>query len=592
MMRALAALLALTLPVAAQTGPTPKEFAAARAACAAEVRPDCLLLLATEIALANEGSEGLLNDIAYAQATTGDTAAAERTLTLTTPNFAALAALGRNEEAAAALEAALLKSGFTKGEPEPAKPGDAEVQVVKTRLKSGQPDAALAAALAIDDKLYGPRYEALRLIVDHHLEAGDFAAAADVALRMDVDTNDRWAQFSVAFGGRYEDPRTNALAAVVAAQARSGDLPGAGALVNRLAEPRTQVSARLELARAAFAAASDDNAKAELDLILATLRTMDNPPVFGTEVLAQTADLALQHGAPDIARQHANAAYRIAMQPFIRRAGESRPPQPSRIALLQLATVLQLVGETKKGETLHQRGAVPYDKGLFFTQHGEQLTAVFVAQVRLGDPKAAEARAELLATEDFFGEVSRRPLHAAAMQLVELGFLQEALSIADELEAVLRRDLLRFEGADPAELYAAILTKDPTFAPQVLKETLGARAHFLVSLALARSLAAAGQPDDARAVFSALPAEHQRRSAAEPEFLSRPACALNAIALTQDELALHDDAAATRQSALALATGATDPAEQATNLLILAASFPDRDTESLAYGLGCLEYHQ
>jgi hypothetical protein len=97
---------------------------------------------------------------------------------------------------------------------------------------------------------------------------------------------------------------------------------------------------------------------------------MDNPLVFGTEILAQTSDLALQHGETDTARQHATAAFRIATQPFIRRAGESRPPEPSRIALLHLATVLQLVGETEKGQTLYQRGAVPYEEGLLSLLHG------------------------------------------------------------------------------------------------------------------------------------------------------------------------------------------------------------------------------
>jgi hypothetical protein len=593
-LRALAALtlLALTPPAAAQTGPSPEEFATARTACTAEVQPHCLFLLATELALANpEGAEGLLNDIAYAQATFGDTAAAERTLTLTTPNFAALAALGRNEEAAAALEAALLKAGFTKGEPEPEKPGDAELREVEKLLRTGQTGNALQTALALDDKLHGPKAKALRLVVDHHLAQADYAAAADVALQIEVDKNDAMARLSVAFGGAYDDYRTNALAAVVGARARSGDLPGARALVNRLAEPRTQISARLELARAAFAAASHDTAKAELDLILATLRTMDDPLLFGTEVLAATADLALQHGESDIARQHAEAAYRIAIRPFIRRAGESRPLQPSRSALLQLATVLQLVGEIEKGQTLYQRGAVPYDKGLFFTQHGDQMTALFVAQVRLGDPKAAETRSKLLAMDGILGKDGRRPLHNAALQLVELGFLQEALLIADELEAVLRRDLLRFEGADPAELYAAILMKDLTLAPEILNASIGARAHFLASLALARSLFAAGQPGEARAVLAALPAEHQHRSAAEPEFLSNPVCASNAIALTQDDLSLTEDAAATRQRGLALATDAAEPVDQARNLLILAASFPDWDSGSLSFGLGCLEYH-
>jgi hypothetical protein len=107
-MRRVACLLALSaLSAQAEAGPpTAAEIAGADAACAVEVMQDCLLMIATGIALANPDiSESALNDIAFAQASPGDTEGAERTLSLTTPGFLALSALGRVDEATAAFKA-------------------------------------------------------------------------------------------------------------------------------------------------------------------------------------------------------------------------------------------------------------------------------------------------------------------------------------------------------------------------------------------------------------------------------------------------------------------------------------------------------
>jgi hypothetical protein len=218
------------------------------------------------------------------------------------------------------------------------------------------------------------------------------------------------------------------------------------------------------------------------------------------------------------------------------------------------------------------------------------LAALLVAQVRIGDPKAAETTGQLLAMDDLLWSNGRRPLHQAALTLIDLGFLQDALRIADQLEPILRRDLLNFDGNDPAELYSAILAKDPSLASDVLKDSLGVRTHFLASLALARSLSAAGQAEKARDVLQALEADHQRRSQTQ-EFAYQPLCAISAIALTQDDLGLAEDAAATRQHGLALANQQTERGKQIADLLILSASFPGQDASSVSFGLNCLEYH-
>jgi hypothetical protein len=83
------ALIFTAWAVKAETGPpTAGDVVRAAAACAAEVTQACLYTLAIDAALqdaARDDSAFLLNDIAIGQATAGDKAEAERTLSLTTP---------------------------------------------------------------------------------------------------------------------------------------------------------------------------------------------------------------------------------------------------------------------------------------------------------------------------------------------------------------------------------------------------------------------------------------------------------------------------------------------------------------------------
>jgi hypothetical protein len=595
-MRATAAFFALTLPVLAESGPpTTAEIAEAKADCAAEVRQDCLILLATEIALANpEATEAVLNDIAFAQATLGDRAAAERTLALTTPGFPALAALGREEEAAAALKAKLEKAGLEVTEAqEPVtlgSTGELALNEVKQQLKAGDVDRALKTALSISENDHVSKPKALRAIVDHHIAAGDFAAALLVAKNLEPEA--ALAEMFHELTAGYNDPHSDALAAVATAQAATGDLDGAALLAASQTAPRARVSAHLALARIAFEAGKTDLAKAQLDLVLSGVRDLEPALVFGTMTLTQSADLALLHGQMDIARDHAEAAYRIGTRPSIRRGGEGGKTKPSNIILLQLATVLHLVGSTEKATALYDRAAVPYKEEPFSTLRSSHLAALLVAQIQLGDEKgAAETKAMLVAMDGIAWEDGKPFLHMAALSLIELGFLKQALDIADLLEPELRRDLLGFHGEGSAALYAAILTKDPDLAPEVLKDSLGAGAHFKASLALARSLSAAGRIDEARAVLNALPVEHERRVKADDKFHFDPVCVVAFIALTQDEIGLSADAAASRQQGLALARAKTAPTLQAGGLLIVASSFPQNDAGSMSFAFGCIEYH-
>jgi hypothetical protein len=591
MIRTLAALLITTCSATAEVSPpTAEEFAVARSECAAEVLQKCLLLIATEIALANpEAAEGALNEIALAQASSGDSEAAERTLTLTTPGPLTLSAMGRDVEAAAAWATHVEKQGLkTMPDPSPPSDGEKELKKVTSLLEEGQVEKALKTALSISENDHVSRPKALRAVVDHHIAAGNFSAAVSVAKNMAGEVV--LAEMFHELNGGYNDPHSDALSAVVAAQAASGDLDGAAQLAGGLAEPRAEVNAHLVLARAAFDAGATDLAKAQLDLVLAGVRDLEPAPVFGTMTLTQSADLALLHGEMDIAREHAETAYRAGSRPIIRHGAEGRPPKPSMILLLQLATVLHLVGSTDKATALYDQAAAPYKEEPLSTLRTGHLAVLLVAQIRLGDPKATETQTQLLAMDELWSN-GRPALHLAALSLIDLGFLPEALSIADQLEPILRRDLFRTKGGDPASLYAAILAKDPILAPEVLKDSLGVRAHFLASLTLARSLAKSGQADKARDVLKTLPADHARRAKVEAEFSYSPHCALSFVAATQDALGSKSDAEATRQQGLALALSEADPGQQVAALAILAASFSAKPAESFSHSLGCIEYH-
>jgi thioredoxin-like negative regulator of GroEL len=463
---------------------------------------------------------------------------------------------------------------------------------VERLLKTGKVDSAIGTALSIDDDDRAAKPAALRQIVDHHLADGSIDAAIDVARLMEADPDGAMAELFHDLTGQYNDQRSDALAAIIAAQAAAGDLEGATRLAEGLMEPRTRISARLALARAAFQTGATDLAKAQLVLVLSGVQALEPAPIFATMTLTESADLALRSGEMDIARTHAKAAYRAGTRPTVRRGGDSRPPAPSKMLLLNLATVLHLSGATDQAAPLLKRASVPYKDQGFSTLRSEQLATLLVAQVRLGDKEgAADTRAQLLAMDGIAWDDGRPFLHKAAVSLIDHGFLNEALAIADALEPGQRDDLLGFHGESPAALYAAILAKDPALAPEVLKDSLGARAHFIASLALARSLLAAGQPEKARNVLDSLPADHQRRALSEPKFLMNPICVLSFIALTEDELGLDADAEATRQEGLAFARAQSDPGNQTADILVLAASFPVESTASVSYGPGCIGYH-
>ena len=221
----------------------------------------------------------------------------------------------------------------------------------------------------------------------------------------------------------------------------------------------------------------------------------------------------------------------------------------------------------------------------------EHFAALIVAQIRLGDRNAADVTIrDLLAVDD--GLIpGTTALQHAALELVELGFLQDALQIAMRLDDRLGPDVVFIRHEDPATLYAALIAKDPSLASQLMTDTLSTRLHFRLSLDLAGALQAKGETARARAVLWSLADEHQTRDAADADFDGDPICALTAIALAQDGLGFLEDSDLTRYRGLALTYATTDPAARAGGMIALGSSFvSNRAVNSISHGLRCLAY--
>lgn len=296
MMRTLAilALTLTTLAAQAETGPpTAEEVAGAKAECAAEVRQECLFVLALAAALEEARPRQLprvLNQVAIAQAKAGDVVGADLTLTLTEAHESTLLALGRWDEAYATAERQFPNLAVELGSAE----GSFKNNMVWHMLGVNEVDRALATALSIPDG-WGERDHALFLIFKHHLDHQDFAAATSAYdLMQDRDY----------------PSRSRAFLALVEAYVKAGLVADAVATLNRTDSPKTEAQARLILAKALMERGSTEAAGTEFELVFASAGR-EGLPDWGLSILIDAANLALSLGETVIARQHAEAALSI-----------------------------------------------------------------------------------------------------------------------------------------------------------------------------------------------------------------------------------------------------------------------------------------
>jgi hypothetical protein len=166
------------------------------------------------------------------------------------------------------------------------------------------------------------------------------------------------------------------------------------------------------------------------------------------------------------------------------------------------------------------------------------------------------------------GSVMRDNLRDAALTLVRLGFLREAQSIADQIDA------LQYGGGWSHDIYMALLAKDPSLAPSLLAGIRSAFIQIEVSVIWAQSPFASGDAAKAQSVLQSLATDHAARMDEEysvPEYRTK---ALSRIAKAQASLAFTDDAAATRTMGLSFVSASKRPHQRISALLSLAESFP------------------
>jgi hypothetical protein len=573
-MRSLAAFFALALPAMAETGPpTVEEITQAKARCAAEVRQDCLFTLAIAAVLENSDPDQVqpgLNHIATIQAIEGDVAGAERTLSLTRPDAIPLLALGRVDEARTALQR---EFADLEAKHDIQVEGSLDTLLMIRMLYVDRPDLALSAQLQFTDKGKAERLDPLPAVFSHYLAQGKAADAAAIFNRMNKDDDD--------MGER--------LLALVSALSDARELAKAAASVSGFPDPKAQAQARVVLAKSYLASGFAIEGRAELDQVLASVTGESEDPYWTVELLAQSAEVALQSGETFIAQKHADVGFKS----FDRRRTRLGSGQAHFLYLkdlLRLAAVLDRLGSSGKASAILAKASQPSQPdpaspSFPFLHFG----ALYVTQLRLGDQSAAEATLQQLQQ---LGTSSDAALVPAALELVELGFLKEARQIAglQVTQALAGEKGASQNLANAYAIYAALLVKDPMLAPEVLQQDLGDWLHFKLSLDHARALEAAGQKTEAEVVLANL-AEDQRsrsRQSAEPSDLA--ACSLPAIALDQARLGFGQSAARVRQSSLAIAMETGDGLQRSEHLLALAASFRDAKPASGDLALGCLTY--
>ncbi|MGL4238556.1 hypothetical protein [Tabrizicola sp.] len=555
MHRLLCALTLALAPMAAQaeTGPpTAEEVATAKAACAVEVRQDCLFALAVDAALAETRTAQIpyhLNQVAIVQARTGDVVGADRTLSLTEPEEGALLSLGRWDEAYEVAKLQFPNMIVEQGTPE----GSTKNGMVRAMLKAGEEELALSTALSIPEGGYRERDEALRVILDHHLSEQDFIAARAVFDRMQE-------RFT----------RDQALLSLVEAQTAAGLTAEATAMLNQTEDPRTQAQARLVLARALEEMGSTEAAKAQFDLIFASANGKDGLQDWGLSVLIDAADLALSLGETAVARQHAEAAFAVIDQD----RKSSRPAHirnaSNPINLIRVATVLQLAGSFDKAATLFAEAALPPRQPEDRDRKVARLAELLLSHLRLQDREAADATLQelLLIGDGAAAWAANERLREVGLALVDYGFPLDAQRIAEQLET------LPYAGGKSYAIYAALLAKDPALAPSLLPGIRSSYLHIEVSIGFAQWLHASGQDAKAQQMLQSLVIDHAGRSKDDYPLPSDRTRALSEIAKAQANLGFADDAAATRLRGLAFADMNMIPGLRVTALLSLADSFP------------------
>lgn len=560
-MRGLFALLALSLPAMAQTGPpTPAELARAKADCAAQVATACLHTLALDRLLQTapqepiEGSSVLfLNLLAVSQFRSGDEAGALRTLGLTDPSFETLVQLGRWDEAWVEAQAILAKGDPTFGNTDE---GNFKRRLVIGMLDRGETNLALSTAHSIPDKRLDDREKALLDIVRYKAAEGDIATALLAANGIEEGET------------AYEDDRSAALQVIVEAQVKAGAMADADALLDRVGLTVSSLRPRLILAKAWHKAGFVPKAQRQFDLVL---DRATQPPARGwpsLKILLDSAGMAMELDMVPTTRRHALAAFEQFDSPTL-----DKRPKLDEVERLRLATILEYAGAIGKAAVLHRikpsKHDVPPD-GWELVELIEQI----LGQLRDDGTTSEAVLRDLRWLTITFPTVSDPDRVAKVFQtLRNAGLDDDARKFATDVAALddSKYDLL--------PLLDVLLVQDLSLAPDLLASAPEPWIRLELSLIQARELATAGRAVEARDLLQDLLAKMTPCGGESPETYGAEGGTRPDVIAAQAQLGFAEDAGLARAQCLAgILTEERDAQDDYSRYADLARTFPLLDS--------------
>ena len=557
-MRRLFALLALSLPASAQTGPpTPAELARATAECETEVATACLhtlmleSILQTRLPERGEPSSAIfLNRLAVSQVRSGDKAGALRTLGLTDPEFETLVQLGRWDEAWAKAQAILARGDQPYG----SDLGGFKRRLVSGMLDQGETRLAFRTALSIPDPHLDDREKALLGVVRHATAAGDIATAIIAANRIrEVDA-------------RNVDDRSEALQMIVEAQVKAGALADAEGLLDQDGLTVSSLHPRLILAKAWHEAGFIPKAQRQFDLVLDRATQDHRQRGALSLILIDSAGLAMALDMLPTARMHALAAFDQFDIPTLDVAKLDEPERQ------RLASILEYSGAEGKAAALRRIKRGRYE----VSPDGRELV-VLIEKIwgklrEDGTSSQAVLRDLRLLTVTFPPGSDPDRVAKAFQTLRNAGLEDEARKFATDVAALddSKYDLL--------PLLDTLLVQDLSLVPDMLAASPRPWIKLNLSLIEARELAKAGRAVEARGLLQDLLAKMTPCRSLSTESVRTEGGASTDVIAVQAQLGFAEDASLARAECLAgILAEARDGREDYLRLNDLARTFPLQD---------------
>jgi hypothetical protein len=507
--------LLTTLPAYAEITLDPAEVTAAASDCAQQVSTRCLFTLALHALATNTTSPenpNTISNIATAQARAGDIAGATRTLTFGPPRPEALLAMGQWDAAYALAQEGFANTIVEFGTAE----GSFKIQMVQGQLLQNQPDLALRTAASITDQREHDM--ALQAIIDTLPPPG--------AIILTEQMHDVGGMFET------EGARDRALLGISQTQTAQGDLWGASLTARKIADPNVRCKAMTALAAAQ---SSDLSGRTLAEAFLTSDQPRDrmSDGLRPVDCLLSISELYRQSGNTAQAATTARAA-----ATYVESMRSHYTPSSHFAAQIRAATALALAGDTDGNRLLN----LPLPPDLGPSERGQIAIGRYVAFTRLGDPRAAAELANYTALPHA-NPGDQGELKDAALELVRLGFFQQALDLTNVITAT------PYGSYEAYYVYMAIAEADPEVAITILPSIETGYMRTAVASSLARTFHANGDSPRARALLADNVSWSLAAVDAETPFADWKVSLLAELATAQAELGFREDAHATLQIA-------------------------------------------